>query len=50
MIVGDLYVVTIALTPLETYSELIIDADSVLAFAIPAQRVQFIVWRNPKVS
>jgi len=49
MIIDDLDLICIAVTPLEADSPLVVDANAVLAGAIPYQLLEVVPWRNAKV-
>jgi hypothetical protein len=49
MVVHDLNIVGIARSPTKTDPPLFVDADAVLAFAIPSQPLQPVPRRNPEV-
>ena len=49
MIVGDLDVVGVALSPAKAHSPLIVDADAVLSVPLARELLQLIAWWNPQI-
>jgi hypothetical protein len=49
MIVNDLNVISVAVSPKEAYTPLIIDADAALTLAVALQCFQTIPWRNHQI-
>jgi hypothetical protein len=49
MIIGDFHFVRPVMVPNKTDSELVIDANAVLAFAVTLQRFEPVAGRNPPV-
>jgi len=49
MVVSDLSVVGVSVSPAEAHAPLIIDADAVMPLAIPGQLFQPVAGRNPQI-
>jgi hypothetical protein len=49
MVVNNLNIRSAFGGPNEAHAPLIVDADAVLTFAIPLQRLQFITWRHAQI-
>jgi hypothetical protein len=49
MVVNDLDVMRVTISPMETHPPLVIDANAVLPFTVPRQFLQPVPWRDSKV-